>query len=141
VQFLYTYIDKPICRLADWPITALPIAAIPYFAALDTSNRLIKMGCGQSAIRLVILPNHIKFRPIRAIAVIADWLEGATFEIRALYLLQEYLHRLSSGLFFISSNLYRYIVISSNLYPELRRFLQATFCPFASSIRFSLSRR
>jgi hypothetical protein len=68
----------------------LPIGAIAYFAALDTGNGLIKMSCEQLAIRLVILPNHIKFKPIRATAVIAYWLEGLTFEIRALFFLQEY---------------------------------------------------
>jgi hypothetical protein len=50
----------------------LPIAAIAYFAALDTGNGLIKVVYGQSAIQLVILPNRIKYRPIRAIAFIAD---------------------------------------------------------------------
>jgi hypothetical protein len=74
VQFLCSKIDKPICRLPLCRLAVLPITAIAYFAVLDTGNRLIKMDYGQSAIRLVILPNHIKFQPIRALFLIADWL-------------------------------------------------------------------
>jgi hypothetical protein len=60
VQFLCSQIDKPICQLPPCRLAVLPIAAIAYFAALDTSNGHIKMDYGQSAIQLVILPNHIK---------------------------------------------------------------------------------
>jgi hypothetical protein len=42
-------------------LAVLPIAAIAYFAALDTGNGHIKMGYGQSAIGLFILLNHITF--------------------------------------------------------------------------------
>jgi hypothetical protein len=61
----------------------LPIGPIAYFAVLDTGNGLIKMGYGQSAIPSVILPNNIKFQPIRAMALIGNWLARGKFEICA----------------------------------------------------------
>jgi hypothetical protein len=64
-------------------LAVLPIAAIAYFAALDTGNGLIKMDYGQSWIRLVILPNHIRFQPIRAIAVNVNWPAQTKLKIAA----------------------------------------------------------